>query len=522
MGSPGCWTRPMRTSDPRRVRAVARRALAVVVALAAVALTGCDSPPAPPAPTTPGATPRPFTVMSTDRVTVTDPAAATDQASTMFAVNVFQRLMTSAPGDGTRPKPDAARDCGFIEAPTIYTCTLQKGLTFAGGDPLTSSDVKFSIERALRLDVPGSSTSLLSSLRRIDTPDDVTVRFLLSRVDTQFVWALASPAASIVDEQQYDADEVRDPDEPAVGSGPFVVTSFDDAAKDGGTIAFSKFPDYHGFTPAAMTSLTYRTVADSATIEDAMQKGQVDVVWRGLNNAAVTRLSQQVGASPDKVTASGFSVRVLSGARVLQLQWSPSSRARRDKGLRTAISLALQGDRTSDSILPAGIPGHAPTFPLGGKATPKVTWSGRINLTLAYDPTAPNAADLADTVRNRLEDTGGLSVRLAPGSSSADLVLVDRKAWTWTALAWLQPYVDDPLPASEATVAATTNAFRASTDEETSERLLGTLQRQAATDLVLLPVSQSDETVWVRGGADINGGSYGPGYQLGLFGITAS
>ena len=55
-------------------------------------------------------------------------------------------------------------------------------------------------ERVAWLDVPGSSTSLLSSIRRIDTPDDVTVRFLLSRVDTQFVWALASPAASIVDE----------------------------------------------------------------------------------------------------------------------------------------------------------------------------------------------------------------------------------------------------------------------------------------------------------------------------------
>ena len=39
----------------------------------------------------------------------------------------------------------------------------------------------------------------------------MTVRFVLSRPDTQFGWALASPAASIVDEQVYDADEVRGP-----------------------------------------------------------------------------------------------------------------------------------------------------------------------------------------------------------------------------------------------------------------------------------------------------------------------
>lgn len=505
----------MRLSE-RRGRAGAFAALATLVALA-TGLTGCDSPAAPPVPSTPGATPRPFTVMSTDRVTVTDPAAVTDEASSMFALNAFQRLMTAPPGaSGLSLKPDAARDCGFFESPTIYTCTLQKNLTFAGGDPLTSSDVKFSIDRALRLDVPGSSTSLLSALRRIDTPDPFTVRFVLSRVDGQFGWALASPAASIVDEQRYDADEVRSTKDPAVGSGPYVVTSFDPDR-----IVFERFPGYHGFSPAATDSLTWVTAPDSATIEDAMEKSQVDVVWRGLNTAAVTRLSQQVGSSPQKVTASGFSERTLGGTRVQLLQWSAASPARRNKALRTAIALALQGDRTLDSIIPNGVTGHVPAFPQGGKARPRVTWKNRINLTLAYDPTSPNARDLADTVRNRLEDTGGLSVRLAPGAGDADLTLVDRKAWTSTPLAWLQAYVDDPLPGSAVTVEATTNALEATYDDAASARLLATLQRQAATDLVLLPISQSDETVWVRAGANITGGSYGPGWQLGLFGISA-
>lgn len=509
----------MRSSDGAPARG--RRLLALLLAGTVLVLTGCTrATTPPPQPSTPGATPRPFTVMSTDEVRVTDPAAVIDQASTMFALNVFQRLMTSAPGDGSRPKPDAARDCGFFDAPTVYTCTLQKNLRFAGGDPLTSSDVKFSIERALRLDVPGSSTSLLSSVRKIETPDALTVRFLLSREDTQFVWALASPAASIVDEQLYDADEVRSPKEPAVGSGPFVVTSFADDSPSG-SIVFNRYPGYKGFSQAGIDMVTFRTVPDSATVEDAMEKGLVDVVSRGLNTAAVTRLTQQVDGSPQRVTTSGFSERVLSGTRVLQLQWAPSSRARKDRGLRTAIALSLQGDRTLDSVVPNGIVGHVPAFPQGGKAKPKVTWKNRINLTLAYDPTAPNAVDLADQIRNRLEDTGGLSVRLAPGSADADLVLLDRKAWTSTALSWLQPYVDDPLTVSEASVTATANAFRASTDETSSARLLATLQRQAASDAVVLPISQLDETVWVRSGADVSAGSYGPGWQLGLFGITS-
>jgi peptide/nickel transport system substrate-binding protein len=493
------------------------RRLAVAAGTAVLALggfAGCTGGGAPdPSPSTPGATPRPFTVMSTDQVRVTDPAAMTDAASASFALDVFQRLMTAAPGEDVL-KPDAARDCLFTTA-TTYTCTLKRGLTFANGHPLTASDVKFSIQRALRLDVPGSSAPLLGSLRKVETPDDVTVRFLLSRPDTQFGWALASPAGSIVDEEVYDADKVQARDDLAVGSGPFTVTEFDEHQ-----FSLAKFAPYQGFTPAHLDALVYRSVADSASVEDAMNKGQVDVVWRGLNTAAVTRLSSQVQSSADQQTSSGFVPQVLVGKRVLQLEWSPRSAARSNRGLRQAIAVALQGDRTLDSVVPSGVPGYASSFPLGGKATPKVTWKNRINLTLGYDSTAPNAQDLATQIRSRLEDTGGLSVRLRPDATDVDLMLTDRKAWTATALAWLQPYLDHPLPASASAVGATENAFRASTDATTSTRLLASLQRQAASDAVVLPISQSDEILWARAGVEVSAGSYGPGWQLGSWGIS--
>ena len=228
-----------------------------------------------------------------------------------------------------------------------------------------------------------------------------------------------------------------------VGSGPFAV-----AELAGGTLRLTRHEDYVGRTSARLAGLVYRTVADSATIEDAMTKGTVDVVWRGLDAAAITRLQQQVEQSPDEQTESGYAPTVLTGARILQLKWSPESRARASKPLRTAIAVALQGDRTSASLVPAGVSGHAPTFPLGGKATPKVTWKSRINLTLGYDPTTPGGRDLAVQIRTRLEDTGGLSVKLVPEEAGADLQLLDRKAWTATAIAWLQPYLEAPLPDS--------------------------------------------------------------------------
>ena len=87
----------------------------------------------------------------------------------------------------------------------------------------------------------------------------------------------------------------------------------------------------------------------------------------------------------------------------------------------------------------------------GGSAEPDVTWSNRIQLTLGYDPTMPDGQDIATQIRTRLEDTGGMSVRLRAVDPTADadppdLMVLDRKAWTSTALAWLQPYLDAPLP----------------------------------------------------------------------------
>ena len=497
----------MRRSDGGRVAG----ALLVVALLA---LGGCRTPGNTPSPTpsASGATPRPFTVLTTDPVRVADPAAITDPSSAVLAHNVFQRLMTTDPGQSAL-KPDAAEDCRFTVETTL-TCTLKEDLRFHNGHPLTSSDVKFSIERASRLHVPGSSEPLLKSLRRIEAPDERTVRFLLSRPDTQFGLALATPAASIVDEEVYDADRVRDPKDSVVGSGPFAVTEL---TKD--ALRLTRYPDYVGRTSGRLPELVYRTVADSATIEDAMTKGTVDVVWRGLDAAAITRLQQQVQQSPDEQTDSGYRPTVLTGVRVLHLQWSPESRARSSKPLRAAIATALQGDRTSASLVPAGVGGHAPTFPLGGRATPRVTWTSRINLTLGYDPTTPNGRDLAVQIRTRLEDTGGLSVKLAPDDPAADLVLVDRKAWTATALAWLQPYLDAPLPDSAAAVRALESQFRAAYDPTTAARLSASLQRQSAVDLVVLPFSQSDEYLYARAGVEVSLVSFGPGWQLGLWGM---
>jgi peptide/nickel transport system substrate-binding protein len=513
---------PGRTRQSREGRTDAHPVLAAALAVVLLAASGCTGGDEAPPPPAPSSTPRPFTVMTTDRITTADPAAVTDQGSAILVGNVFQRLIMSDPGESeVAPgvwayKPDLARECSFTSR-TAFTCILNENLHFSNGDPITSADVKFSIDRAIRLDVPGSSAGALESLRRIETPDPLTVRFVLSRYDRQFGWALAGPAASIVDRSVYDPDELQGDDLAIVGSGPFKVATFED-----GELVLTRFDDYIGWSRASTESVRVLTAPDSGSIEDAMQAQQADLVWRGLSEAAVSRADNQIQNSPTRTTSSGFTRLVLPGARVLQLSWNPASPHRRDEDLRAVVAGALQEDRTLASVVPPEVPGYRPSFPLGGRSRARIKGSTRIPLTLGYDPTVPDGKDLANQLRSRLEDTGGMSVRLRPGDAGCDLRLEDRKAWTPTAIDWLQPVLQDPLPSSASTIRRAEAQARGADAPSTLYAALGTLQSQAAKDGVLLPLTQRDEYVYVREGAQMVATSFGPGWQLGLWGISTS
>lgn len=484
--------------------------------LVLVLLAGCtgDPPSDPSTSSTPG--PRPFTVMTTDRVLSADPAAVADNGSQLLVTNVFQTLMTTEPGaDRLNLKPDAARECIYANDVTLV-CTLNEESKFHNGNKLNADAVKFSIERAMRLDVAGSSARLLSSLRRIETPDELTVKFILSRPDSQFGLALAGPAASIVDPAVYGPDKVQADDEPIVGSGPFSVSSL--SATE---LQLARFPDYLGKNPTQLTSLVVRTMPDSGSIEQAMAAHTVDLVWRGLSSAALTRLNTQL-TSGDRTT-EGYSSTRVTGARVRLIQWGTTSPDRGNAALRTAISSALQDDRTLDSVVPVGVTGHVAAFDVGGTGG-SPTWDRRIALTLGYDPTMPDGLDQANVIRTRLEAMGGISMRLVEvdgaGVPATDLRLVDRKAWTWTAAAWLQPYLLQPAERSATVVRTLDTEFRATNVDTAALTLLAQLQQTAADDAVILPFSQVDEQLFTAQGVAIPTTSYGPGYQIGFWGIT--
>lgn len=490
-----------------------RRPVRVLLAPLAVALAlaGCTPGGTVPTPTsTPSAPQRPFTVMTTERPGTFDPAATTTAADAIVALNTFGRLMIVHAEKGEL-KPDLATDCLYT-SPTSYECELRKDLTFHNGHALTASDVKFSIERAYRLGVARSSTALLDSLQRVEVVNDQTVRFTLRWADTQFGYALASPAASIVDEEIYDPDAVRSNEGQAIGAGPYkLVTTAADQ------LVFERFLDYKGADTGVIDTIRVAFAPDSPSVEKAMAEGSTDAVWRSLTPAAVERLAAEAAGSPDRTTKGGFTRQQLPAVRVHRLVWNPDSPARAEADVRQVVALSLQADRTLASLVPSNVAGAVDAFPVGGQPEVPQLPGHRGKLTLGYSSLAPGQADRARLLRDRIESQGGISVQLLPDTDDTDLFLTDRSGWLNTAVGWLQVYTDNPLPGSAAKLAELSRRARETPDPAQRQTLLAEVQQQAAADLTVLPIAQEQETLYLGRGVTLQGDPFGPGYQLGLW-----
>src|SRR5690554_7796109 len=153
-----------------------------------------------------------ITVGTTDKVTFLDPAGSYDNGSFAIMNNVYPFIMNSQPGTAD-VEPDIAESAEFT-SPTEYTVVLKDGLTFANGNELTSSDVKFSFDRQLAIADENGPSTLLYNLESTDAPDEKTVVFTLKQGNDQ-IWPqiLSSPAGPIVDEDVFAADAVTPDDE---------------------------------------------------------------------------------------------------------------------------------------------------------------------------------------------------------------------------------------------------------------------------------------------------------------------
>ena len=263
-----------------------KRVLAVVAGSAAfaLALTGCQA-----GGDSGGGGSESLIVGTTDKVTFLDPAGSYDNGSFALMNQVFPFLLNSPLGTSD-VEPDIAESAEYTSEDE-YTVVLKPGLTFANGNDLTSSDVKFSFDRQVGIADENGPSVLLGNIDSVEAVDDTTVVFHLKNGNDQtFAQILSSPAAPIVDEDVFSADSVT-PDADIVAgnafAGQYVIDSYD----FNNIVAFKANPEYQGVLGAAKTdSITLKYYTDASNLKLEVQEGGIDVAHRSLSATDIADL----------------------------------------------------------------------------------------------------------------------------------------------------------------------------------------------------------------------------------------
>lgn len=367
---------------------------------------------------------KPIVVGTSDLFTVTkkvptpfDPAYAYDIESWNLMRQTVQTLM-SIPRGGGEPVPEAAQECSFTDSgQQRYVCKLRSGLQFASGEPITSKEVKYSIQRVIAIKAETGVRNLLTNIDTIQTPNSRELVFLLKSPDATFPYKLATPTAGIVNPKEYAAKTLRK-GFALDGSGPYTVKT---ETQDGvlTKAVFSRNPHYKGSLKIKNDKVELRPYKDPAALSGALVDGTIDVVAKGLSTEEI----ESYGAKPPE----HINLAEVPGLEIRYLAFD-TDEPEVSKPVRQAMAyLVNRGDIVSKvygttaeplySLVPARVTGHTNSFfnlygdPSVSKAREVLTKAGvttPVKLTLHYttDHYGTRTKDEFAVLKKQLNDSG--------------------------------------------------------------------------------------------------------------------
>ncbi|HUN87936.1 MAG TPA: ABC transporter substrate-binding protein [Terriglobales bacterium] len=159
-----------------------------------------------------------------------------------------------------------------IPDPLTYTFHLHRGVKFHDGRPLTSRDVKYTLDTLAQGRIRSPKTATFQYIDRVDTPDDGTVVIHLKEPFAGLLWNLSDGAFGVV---PYDSDNtfLRHP----IGSGPFRFVS----AEQDKDVIIERNDDYWAEKPK-LQRVRFIVVPDITTRALELRKGSADVAINAL------------------------------------------------------------------------------------------------------------------------------------------------------------------------------------------------------------------------------------------------
>ncbi len=230
-----------------------------------------------------------------DPVTM-DPLKRTITPTTNVQLQMFDTLLRHDRGGKLEPRLATSYRRA---APTVWEFKLRKDVKFWNGDPLTSADVKFTIEKIKDSAEQSEQIPRVNTIDRVETPDPYTVRYVTVRptaIVPGYPWLVMIVDAKYWKEHG-DAYEAEHP----MGSGAFVFKSW----RRDETLELSANRSYWRGKPS-VDRVVFKPIPEAAGRVAALRTGESDLI----TNVPAQYQTQLAGGRNTQL-ASARSVRVL-------------------------------------------------------------------------------------------------------------------------------------------------------------------------------------------------------------------
>jgi peptide/nickel transport system substrate-binding protein len=498
------------------------RTLGLAAACACAALVGAGCGSSGGSSSSSGGTKALVTVGTTDVVASLDPAKGYGSGDVALMNSIFQTLLWTPPG-ASKPEPRVAESCKFDD-PKTYTCTIKSGLKFSNGQPLTAQDVKFSIDRVVKIDDSAGGAYLFEPLKSTDAPDDQTVIFHLKRPTATWPQVIAGVYGGIVPKGVFPPDKLLDSSK-VIGSGPYKLTKFE----SGRNAVLTPNPNYTGEKPknAGITVLYYQ---QPSAMRLAFEKGDLDVAiaWRSLTATDLKSLDGKQGINV--VSLPGLDARYLA----FNVDLAPGQQLAVRKAVAYTVdreSIAKNvydgGVKPLYSIAPQGVPGATKPFedvygsaPDVAKAKQVLQAAGistPVPVTLWYTPShyGTTSSDEWTEISRQLDSSGLFKAQLKSTEWQQYLDATGGKgSYPAYQAGWYPDYADADNFLSgllnggwitnykNAKMKALLEREQGSTNEGAREKAFAEIQQLAADEAPVIPLYQADYTLAAHDGID--------------------
>lgn len=341
----------------------------------------------------------------------TDPGTLNGSISGSFfdkiiASNVFSMLIRL--DRSMDPVPDLASDWTVSDDGLTYTFHLVKGAMWHDGKPVTSADVKYTVEEVMMKVHPRAGT-YGEVINRVDTPDANTAVFKLNRPFGALMNGLGYDFL-ILPKHIYAGTDVKTNPNNAkpIGSGPF---KFKDWVR-GSHITLERNPDYFVKGLPYLDRLVFRIIPDASSRVMALEAGDIDyLAYMALPSSAVPRLKANKNIM---VTQDGLE----SLASILMINLNLDNSVFGDIRVRQAIAHAIDRQYLVDYA------DYGLGRPATGPISSQTTWAYEPNVT-RYNYDTAKAVKLLEAAGYKAGKDG---VRLALRLIADTAVELNRKS----------------------------------------------------------------------------------------------